>query len=400
MNPKADPFLWAAGRILDRLAAASTRTSSAIAQGVQNLIGEYRRLEKLWSGINKAHRHGWHLAAGRLREDLTMQIDNVACQTTQTKGALLAPLPRLPALSGILADLKQLSDEFEEVRIDLDDNSVIATTAPITLRDIELGPFDIELHIGRLDQRPDVGCFDCVAKDPHPAQTDQAVTHPHVKDDALCAGDATAPLSAALSQGRIFDAFCLIKAVLEEYNPASPYVSLDDWYGQRCDDCDRIVHSDDLTFCECCQKDFCDECISRCDLCDETVCRNCLEKDDVSGRYCCPNCRHTCTRCGRTVDEDSLDGPTSLCPGCLSKQGPKEQEEPHDPEPQSDPQPEPGHATQREGGTQPRSQARQAILATAASPDAGVCAPGVAEAPVVPARRRQRGRRVRNQRRR
>ena len=25
MNTKADPFLWAAGRILDRLAAASTR---------------------------------------------------------------------------------------------------------------------------------------------------------------------------------------------------------------------------------------------------------------------------------------------------------------------------------------------------------------------------------------
>jgi hypothetical protein len=64
------------------------------------------------------------------------------------------------------------------------------------------------------------------AVDPNPATNDEEVTHPHVKSNGLCAGDATVPIQAALQDGRICDAMLLVNAVLQHYNPASPYVSL------------------------------------------------------------------------------------------------------------------------------------------------------------------------------
>ena len=58
-----------------------------------------------------------------------------------------------------------------------------------------------------------------VALDPHPAGSDESVTHPHVRDEQLCAGDAAAAIRSALAGGRICDFFLLVRSVLDRIQP-------------------------------------------------------------------------------------------------------------------------------------------------------------------------------------
>ena len=160
-----------------------------------------------------------------------------------------------------------------------------------------------------------------------------AVTHPHVRDRALCAGDAATPIAEALAAGRLADAFLLVRSVLRHYNVASPYVALDHWNGQPCAECGATSDADETYFCEGCDSDVCDECIgccsscsrSRCGgclnpcaVCHQNNCSGCLEDTEESQRSCCPDCRVDCSACGKTVAADELAEGTALCPDCDS----------------------------------------------------------------------------------
>jgi hypothetical protein len=312
-----------------------------------------------------------------------------------------------PTLRLIVEELKQLQEEFEEVQFAPKDGLIIAQTDAIELEDVALGPFAIELHVKRLARDASSACFDCVALEPNPASSNEDVTHPHVQSKGLCAGDAAAPINQALRQGRISDAFCMVRSVLKTYNPGSPYVALADWDGARCGDCERSCDREDLHFCEHCEHDYCDDCISTCEVCDGSVCQSCLERDPVSHRDCCPNCRHTCGECQRTVDADAYVEATGLCLQCHAKQQ-QEEEEPSVEESQTEEgQPQPQENQDHEQPQSPLPAPAAATTAAQVPPpsaagrpvaDADLCAAGVAQAAVLPARRRHRGRRVRRQR--
>jgi hypothetical protein len=177
----------------------------------------------------------------------------------------------------------------------------------------------------------DTYCFDVVALDPNPAATNNLVTHPHVKDDTLCAGNAVKPLHLALDQGRLADAFCLIRSVLTQYNPHNAHVSLDDWGNPLCGDCGCTISEDDRSSCEICGGDYCSDCSGSCSACQRGCCIGCLT--DCSGceqsccRYClnnaahskerfCPACLQNCPRCRSKVATKELAPHTNLCPTC------------------------------------------------------------------------------------
>jgi hypothetical protein len=203
-------------------------------------------------------------------------------------------------------------------------------TDSIELEDVYLGEFRLELHLDRLREHADVSAFDVVALDPHPPGSSQDVSHPHVRDNQLCAGDAIGPIAKALTDGRFCDAFLAVSSVLHEYNPHSPYVSLENWRGVACADCGSLTNEDSRYYCQDCGQDYCDDCYSTCDICESSFCRGCLEEDKESGRYCCRSCRQNCQRCGRIVDADSFDEATNLCPECLDQR--QNSEEPLKPE--------------------------------------------------------------------
>jgi hypothetical protein len=234
-------------------------------------------------------------------------------------------------LRSLVAELRQLEAEFGNSRVDLKLKVLSATTDPITLNKVHLGAFSIDLFWDRLSAGANVYCFDVVALDPNPATAHSDVTHPHVKRKVLCPGEARLPMQHALEQGRICDAFCLVRGVLSHYNPGSPHVPLDEWGGLECHDCGRSIDEDDCSCCPTCDHDFCGSCtqecaacegvrchgcIGRCTVCHAYCCGSCLKVSASGGQECCPRCLEHCPRCLGAFAKDQLAAETRLCPAC------------------------------------------------------------------------------------
>ncbi|MBL8795470.1 MAG: hypothetical protein JNM56_16315 [Planctomycetia bacterium] len=280
--------------------------------------------------LDKARGLGLELILPTLRLEILGHLDRSRLAGSEAKESMLRPGVPAPGPGTFLDELRQIEDDFDDLSIDWKSKCIRAGTEPITLQDIYLGPFAIQFHWERLLHQPGSDCFDIVALDPHPAAANDRVSHPHVKDRSLCAGDASVPIRKALEHGRLADAFCLVRSVLEHYNPGSPHIALDEWEGTACHDCGRNVSEDERWCCEGCGCDFCDDCMGncaccdatrchgclmRCDACEDPCCARCLESCSGSGQECCRHCRVSCVRCGATVARDDR-AVAGLCPSC------------------------------------------------------------------------------------
>ena len=301
--------------------------------------------ERAWHAIEtrlaQAHqaRHRVRLAAAKglvlilphLRSELAAAIDDLARYADQLRVEYTPTWVRVPDLSDWMAEVGQLEDEFAGVKVRWADRVLRVVTEPITLSGVELGPFAVELVWDRIGRSSGARCFTLLALDPRPAAGKARVVHPHVEDGWLCAGDAAEALDAAVRDGRLADAFQLVRSVLTTYNPRSAYAPLDAWDGTSCSECGRVVVQDDRFSCEACDADLCDECSGSCSVCSATRCGECLDRCPVcedrccsgcltptaSDRAVCPACRATCAGCRAAVPTDELDEETRLCPDCL-----------------------------------------------------------------------------------
>jgi len=268
-----------------------------------------------------------------LHEDIRLQVEGLHRSVAALRESPRPP-PKAPSVSDWVAELRALEDEFGELEVD-DRRCVLrVVTEPITLKSVELGPFALELVWSRFGQTRGAHCFDILALEPNPAGGKDRVTHPHVQDGTLCAGDAAAPVERALADGRLGDAFALVRSVLANYNPRSAYVGLDEWDGTPCSDCGDRIERGESYYCIACHSDLCDGCASSCRSCDETRCDGCLENcescsnptcsrclDEVGGKYVCPDCRDTCTDCHAVALGSKLDG-AGRCEACASSADP------------------------------------------------------------------------------
>ena len=155
----------------------------------------------------------------------------------------------MPKLSGIAAELYALQQEFDDVEFNGEEDALCVVTEPITLEDIYLGRFRIALYLQSLRELYQKTPYFVMAIDPHPAATDDAVTHPHVSNDVVCEGDGAAAIKAALETGRLTDFFTMVRSILTTYNPDSPYVSLADWHGVPCYECGYVMDSESSYYC-------------------------------------------------------------------------------------------------------------------------------------------------------
>jgi len=189
-------------------------------------------------------------------------------------------------------------------------------THNITLSDgdyeIELGDFKICFNLDtRFDSRLD-NILEIKALNPNPANGRSGVTHPHVDDERLCAGDGDTLIRQALRQGRIEDAFKLVLTVLDNYNDNSPYVHLYEWNGEVycCDECGADdLTEDTICSCECCGSIFCENCIGSCDKCSRSMCMECSSRCEICDCVMCDRCVRdtTCKGCDRTVCEECME---------------------------------------------------------------------------------------------
>jgi hypothetical protein len=277
------------------------------------LAEEQAALERQVRMLRQARARGWAAAAAEVRRRVIVQAARVrdAAEALAkggfTPGGMNLQRPEAPPpLGELVADLMQLQEEFEGSNVGLVVDRVIAAdTRPVTFCGVYLGPFTIRLHLSSLGTRANASAFEVVAVEPNPASSSEDVTHPHVSGGSLCSGEAAVPIACALAEGRVADAFCLVRSVLNTYNPASAYVSLDQWEGSTCGDCGQVTSPDELYYCEGCGSEFCDGCVSACDRCGRPRCLGCLE-EDARERRLCGRCRGRCGACGEVAASDEL----------------------------------------------------------------------------------------------
>ena len=160
--------------------------------------------------IDKAETHGWRLASIRLSQRLASVLRAVEVALNDLRERSQHIASSIPSLRDLLAELRQLADEFGAVTIDTKRRFLAVTTDSLVLDGMNLGSFALRLHWSRLAHRSEADCFEIVAQDESRASAaNSSVTHPHVRDGHLCAGDATAALRRAVAEGRLFDAFAM-----------------------------------------------------------------------------------------------------------------------------------------------------------------------------------------------
>jgi hypothetical protein len=250
--------------------------------------------------------------------------------------------PPTPALRDLLGELDQLESEFGAWTYDHPVSELSVTTEPIRLEGIDLGPFQIRLRMGQpITQLMGRLCW-VEALEPNPAAGNSEVTHPHVSGEAICVGDHGPEMIRALRSGRLCDFFLMNRAILTTYNTGSPYVALDDWYGEPCSDCGRSIAEDDRHTCNECDREVCDDCISSCQHCDTTICHGCVTMCSCCKESSCADCLAPCDGCSELVCNDCFE--EGLCPDCLENQH-DEQEDNEDEEEIDTPETQPQEAT-------------------------------------------------------
>ena len=284
------------------------RQLTSFAGKLQEVTTESRKM-----GVSLAN--GWFTAAERCCKSVDRLLSDVSYYTSKIQQLTEAPQKKTPKLSVLVDELNQLMQEFGDIEFSNPDNIISVVTEPITLEDVYLGPFKIELQLSKLSDLYQNSPYYIIALEPNPSATDEAVTHPHVSNERLCEGDAYAAIRSALQEGRLSDFFTMARSILNTYNPDSPYVSLDDWDGEACYECGYVMSRDDSYYCSFCDRVFCDECTTYCRSCDESICLGCAAKCENCEEPVCPRCtRLRCIKCKIVCCESCIED--GLCPDC------------------------------------------------------------------------------------
>jgi hypothetical protein len=275
-------------------------------------VPHWNQLMRMAGHLQHAHHKHWDAAHHEVARRLVAQLGSLMRCLETTQLALVSgsrPVIR-PCPSAILADLLALPEEFAEASIDLRAKTITVQTDCIVLDGIDLGPFEIVLHWGRLREG---AAYEVNALEPHRPGCDDSVTHPHVRDDQLCEGEGKTAIRSALASARLLDFFLLVRQILRTYNPDSAFTSLSEWEGVSCADCGYTVSGDDSCTCERCYHSICQECGTFCGRCNRLICSDCQSLCSGCDQAVCSDCLHEgnrpvlCVNCSpseSTCDEE------------------------------------------------------------------------------------------------
>lgn len=286
---------------------ASLTNQSARGRPISLPSHNWQQCEKLLQQIQRAEFRRWHLAAAELRTDLHSYIGALQSEFNSLS-TLLRRRPSgygISTVGSVYHDLVSLIEEFEEVGHDLRGHWISVTTESITLEDVYLGPFEIRLDWNRIQSDYP---YRVIAKDPQPAAGRDNVTHPHVANEQLCEGESHVAIRQAIEQGRLLDFFTLVANGLRSYNPDSPFVALEIWFGGTCVDCGRGMDDDDRYVCQRCQQSVCENCELTCEGCSDSYCSECINACAGCDSNYCSDCLKPCRECRQ-----------DMCASCLKE---------------------------------------------------------------------------------
>jgi len=179
------------------------RQLTAFAGQLQELTAQSRKM-----GASLAK--GWFSAAERCRNGVNRLLIDIPSSVSRIRQLTNDTQKETPNLSSLVDELNQVQDEFGSFEIDNTENTVSVITESITLDDVYLGPFRIQLELKRFSDLYTSSPYHVIALSPNPAATDETVTHPHVSNETLCEGDGCVAIKTALEQGRLSDFFTMV----------------------------------------------------------------------------------------------------------------------------------------------------------------------------------------------
>lgn len=283
------------------------------------------RLRKLRNGLGICRRRRWPGACKILTHRILRIVRDFPPLLDSWDRSIQTDQEKLPGLRELVEDLYQIQQEFGRLEINRAESTLSVFTDSIELEDIYLGDFEIRLHLDALAHLRESDAFRVIALNPQCAAGNDLVTHPHVSDETLCMGDATVPIRKALSSGRLCDALLLVKSVLETYNPASPYVALNQWEGYPCNNCNDHMVEDDSCYCDYCEHDYCSDCFESCNVCQTGRCQDCMSRCSTCEETICHSCLAVCEECSDDCCKDCLKN--ELCPTCKEERDNENEEE-------------------------------------------------------------------------
>lgn len=287
--------------VRDQLMTLRAMRHEQVHDRLSGLVQHTQRVQRVRGRLARCNARAWHAAGASIINEAENSIRELPHLVEQVRCAVHSCNVRLPTVKDVYEDLVQTQDEFGDLTYEPREGQLAVVTESIELDGVYLGTFQIELYVCKLPQIRSATVYNVVALDPQPAQGNVHVTHPHVSENRLCAGDATVPIHEALVSGRLCDVFMLVRSVLTHYNSASPYVAIENWQGRSCHECGRIAPSDESYWCSGCENELCDECAFNCARCDDNYCRSCLEECEGCESLFCPSCRTTCPDCETVV---------------------------------------------------------------------------------------------------
>ena len=277
------------------------------------MLDRLKNLDRLQRRLSCCNARRWQAAGNNVVGQMEALLVGTPYFIETVRCAIQACNLQVPSLQDVYKDLGQVVDEFGDLKYDPENGELVAATEDIELEDVYLGPFEIRLRLAGLPDLDANTVYRITAQDPQPAQTDCNVTHPHVSAGRLCAGDAGAPIGAALTSGRICDFFILVRSVLTNYNPSSPYVPLGNWYGVACYDCGYVMSEERSCYCSRCENMFCDECIVSCESCEDNYCSSCTQECPTCAHVVCLSCMTICPDCRAELCQSCVEDNNCSC---------------------------------------------------------------------------------------
>lgn len=314
-----------ADRIQEALIKLQNSRYLELMRQLTNFAGQLQEITAKSRKMGTSLVHGWFSAAERCRKSVSRLFSDIQYSVSRIQPLAEKQQRETPKLSALVGELDALEQEFGNVELDTSENTISVITDPITLEDVYLGPFKIQLELNKLSELYQNTPYHVIALEPNPAATDDNVTHPHVSNETLCEGDGCTAIRSALEQGRLCDFFTMARSILNTYSPDSPYVSLDEWCGEPCYECGYVMSSDSSYYCSFCDRTFCEECTTCCHSCDETVCAGCAARCEICDEPVCPGCaRIRCIECECVCCESCIDD--GLCENCKEERENEDEE--------------------------------------------------------------------------
>jgi hypothetical protein len=127
-----------ARRLQEVWLARSTQDASAERLALRNLAECQKALRQARHRLALGRMHNLALILPELHQNLRARAQDLGGAVDQLRRQLEQPAPVVPTIPFLVAELRQVEDDFHGLRIDWNQKAIGATTEPITLRGVAL----------------------------------------------------------------------------------------------------------------------------------------------------------------------------------------------------------------------------------------------------------------------